>query len=44
MIITGYFFSVATGIGLPTFVFLFGDIVNSFTDGNVLEGIKPTCL
>ena len=44
MIYTGYFFSILTGIGLPTFVFLFGDIVNSFTGNNVLDAIKPTCL
>ncbi|CDW84334.1 abc transporter [Stylonychia lemnae] len=44
MITVGYIFSILTGIGLPSFVFLFGDIVNSFTDGNILEGIKPTCL
>ena len=29
----GYFFSIVTGLGLPSFTFLFGDIVVSFTGG-----------
>ncbi|CDW86367.1 abc transporter [Stylonychia lemnae] len=44
LIAFGYIFSILTGVCLPSLVFLFGDIVNSFTDGKILEGIKPTCL
>lgn len=40
----GYFMSIVTGLGLPSFVFLFGDIVNSFSEGSILDNIKPTCL
>jgi len=28
----GYFMSIATGLAMPSFVFLFGDIINGFGD------------
>lgn len=28
----GYFFAILTGIGLPSFTYLFGSIINNFTD------------
>ena len=39
----GYFFSVASGIGMPSFAYLLGDVMVNFTDPNLdlLEGIKP---
>jgi hypothetical protein len=30
LITLGYFTAIATGAGLPSFVFIFGDIVNTF--------------
>ena len=37
--------SIVTGLGLPSFVFLFGDIVDSF-GGNtdIVEAIKPIAI
>jgi hypothetical protein len=29
----GYFMAIATGVGLPSFVFLFGNIVDEFGKG-----------
>nr|AAK19598.2 putative ABC transporter [Sterkiella histriomuscorum] len=40
----GYFMSIVTGLGLPSFVFLFGDIINSFSGANILDAIRPTCI
>jgi hypothetical protein len=39
----GYFFSVATGLGLPSFAYLLGDVMVNFTDPNLnlVDGIKP---
>jgi hypothetical protein len=39
----GYFSAIATGIAMPSFVFIMGDILNSFGD-NALEAIKRQCL
>ena len=39
----GYFMSIATGIAMPSFVFIFGDIINSF-GGDALSSIKSSCL
>jgi hypothetical protein len=42
----GYFFSILTGIGLPSFSYLFGNIFNDFTDPDVsiVELINPMAL
>jgi ATP-binding cassette subfamily B (MDR/TAP) protein 1 len=41
----GYVTSAITGIGLPSFVFLFGDIVDDFgKNGNIVEVIRPVCI
>ena len=40
----GYFMSIITGLGLPSFVFFFGDIINTFAGDNILENIKPSCI
>ena len=41
----GYMTAILTGLGLPSFVFLFGDIVTSFTDqGNVLDALSKIAL
>ncbi len=41
----GYVTSAITGIGLPSFVFLFGDIVDEFgKDGNIVKVIRPICI
>lgn len=41
----GYTMSILTGLGLPSFVFLMGDIVNSSTGGgNFVDALSPTCL
>lgn len=42
----GYFFAIVTGIGMPAFTFLFGDIVLNFTDPNVsiVDAINPLCI
>jgi ATP-binding cassette subfamily B (MDR/TAP) protein 1 len=39
----GYIFSIASGIGTPSFAYLLGDIMVNFTDPNLdlIEGIKP---
>lgn len=42
----GYFMSIATGIAMPSFVFIFGDIINSFggSGSSALDAIKKQCL
>ncbi len=42
----GYLTSIITGLGLPSFVFIFGDIVNSFgpTSKDVVGTISTICL
>jgi ATP-binding cassette subfamily B (MDR/TAP) protein 1 len=39
----GYFFSVASGLGLPSFAYFLGDVMVNFTDPNLdlVEGIRP---
>ena len=45
LIIGGYSMSIITGLGLPSFVFIWGDIVNSYTDAtDIVAAISPTCL
>lgn len=43
LLFLGYFFSFASGIGMPSFSYLLGDVMVNFTDPNIdlLEGIKP---
>jgi hypothetical protein len=36
MIAVGFSFAIMTGLGLPSFVFIFGDVINSF--GNAEPG------
>jgi hypothetical protein len=42
----GYFFAIVTGIGLPSFSYLFGSIVFNFTDpnANIADQINPLAL
>ena len=42
----GYFFAVVTGLGVPSFTFLFGDIVVNFTDPStsIVDAINPLCM
>ncbi|CDW88003.1 abc transporter family protein [Stylonychia lemnae] len=43
----GFLFAFCTGAGMPSLVFLFGDIVNVFQDGNdhsVVDAIKTTVI
>ena len=41
----GYFMAIITGLGLPSFVFLFGNIINSFASStDIVSAIKPICL
>lgn len=39
----GFTMAAITGAGMPSMVFLMGDIINSFTDGatNMVEVVKP---
>ena len=41
----GYFMAILTGLGLPSFVFLFGDVVDSF-GGNfdIVALIRPIAI
>ena len=41
----GYFTAVITGLGMPSFVFLFGDVVDSFGDfNNIVDKIRPVAI
>eukprot|EP00347_Sterkiella_histriomuscorum_P015933 403355132 len=42
----GFICSFATGAGMPSMVFLMGDIINTFQDGStsVVEALKPTVI
>jgi ATP-binding cassette, subfamily B (MDR/TAP), member 1 len=41
----GYFMAITTGVGLPSFVFLFGDIVDEFGgDKDIVEVIRPVAI
>ena len=41
----GYFMSVVTGLGLPSFVFLFGDVVDSFGKNfDIVAAIRPIAI
>lgn len=42
----GYFFAIVTGLGIPSFTFLFGDIVVNFTDPtkSIADQINPLAL
>ena len=44
--IFGYFFATVTGIGIPSFTFLFGNIVFNFTDPThaISDAINPLAL
>lgn len=47
LIACGYVTAIVTGLGLPSFVFLFGDIVDSFGGGsttNIVDAIRPTAI
>lgn len=42
----GYFFAVVTGLGIPSFTFLMGDVVNDFGSpgGSITDSINPLAL
>lgn len=41
----GYFFAIITGIGIPSFTYLFGDVINDFGGGGTLQDtINPLAL
>jgi hypothetical protein len=46
MMTFGYVFAITTGLGLPSFTFLFGDIVVNFTDPtkSIADSINPLAL
>jgi ATP-binding cassette, subfamily B (MDR/TAP), member 1 len=45
LMVLGYLTAIITGIGLPSFVFLFGDIVDEFgKSGNIIKVITPICI
>ena len=45
LICMGYFMAIVTGLGLPSFVFLFGDIVDEFGDiKNIVDTIRPLAI
>ena len=46
LMVGGFFFSFCTGAGMPSMVFLFGDIINTFQDGSttMVEALKPTVI
>ena len=39
----GYALAIITGLGLPSFVFLFGNVIDSF-GGNAFDAIKKICV
>lgn len=46
-IAVGYFTAILTGLGLPSFVFLWGNIVNGFMPGentSILDSIRPVSI
>jgi len=43
LISLGYFMSISTGIIMPSFVFIFGDIINQFGDA-AIDSINQSCL
>ena len=46
LICLGYFFAILTGLGIPSFTFLMGDVVVNFTDPtkSLSEMINPLAL
>ena len=46
LIAFGYFAAIITGLGLPSFVFLFGDIVDGFgpNSTDIIGSISTICL
>jgi ATP-binding cassette, subfamily B (MDR/TAP), member 1 len=45
LMVLGYFFSIVTGIGLPSFVFLFGDITDEFGNSfDIVDAIRPIAI
>jgi len=41
----GYFTAIVTGLGMPSFVFLFGDIVDKFgSNGNIVDAVRPIAI
>jgi len=41
----GYFTAVITGLGLPSFVFLFGDLTDAFgKDADIVNAIRPIAI
>ena len=46
LIALGYTTAIVTGLGLPSFVFIFGDIINSFgpNSKNVVDAMRPIAI
>ena len=45
LIIGGYSMAVLSGLGLPSILFIWGDILNAYTDSpDIVAAISPTCL
>jgi len=46
LICLGYFFAIVTGLGIPSFTFLMGDVVVNFTDPtkSLSDAINPLAL
>ena len=46
LIALGYTTAIVTGLGLPSFVFIFGDITNSFgpNSKNVADAMRPIAI
>ena len=40
----GYITAIITGIGLPSFVFLFGNIVDTFGGDSIVDKIRPVSI
>ena len=41
----GYFTAIVTGLGMPSFVFLFGDLVDKVgSNGNIVDAVRPIAI
>ncbi len=46
LMILGYFFAVGSGLGMPAFSYLLGDIIVNFTDPKIsmLDAVRPVII
>ena len=46
LMVIGYFFAIASGLGTPSFAYLLGDVMVNFTDPNLdlIKGITPVII